>query len=171
MLRDIDLALPPRARIAVVGETGSGKTTLAKLLTRLMDPTRGRVLLDGVDLRDVRFASLRERVVLVPQEGFLFDDTLRANIACGTDPDAPTATQDDVAAPSPSSGCSTGLARLRTASTPRSASAARRSPRGSGSSSRSPGPTSPTPTCSCSTRPPRRWTRPPRCGWPGRWRA
>jgi putative ABC transport system ATP-binding protein len=83
VLRDVDLDLPPRARIAVVGETGSGKTTLAKLLTRLMDPTGGRVLVDGVDLRDVRFSSLRERVVLVPQEGFLIDDTLRANIAWG----------------------------------------------------------------------------------------
>jgi putative ABC transport system ATP-binding protein len=83
VLRDVTLDLPPRARVAVVGETGSGKTTLAKLLTRLMDPTGGRVLVDGVDLRDVRFASLRERVVLVPQEGFLVDDTLRANIAWG----------------------------------------------------------------------------------------
>lgn len=83
VLRDVDLELPPRARIAVVGETGSGKTTLAKLLTRLMDPTGGRVLVDGVDLREVRFASLRDRVVLVPQEGFLVDDTLRANIAWG----------------------------------------------------------------------------------------
>ncbi|MGZ4649262.1 MAG: ABC transporter ATP-binding protein, partial [Kineosporiaceae bacterium] len=83
VLRDVDLELPPRARIAVVGETGSGKTTLAKLLTRLMDPTGGRVLVDGVDLRGVRFASLRDRVVLVPQEGFLVDDTLRANIAWG----------------------------------------------------------------------------------------
>jgi putative ABC transport system ATP-binding protein len=83
VLRDVDLDLPPRARIAVVGETGSGKTTMAKLLTRLMDPTEGRILVDGVDLRDVRFSSLRERVVLVPQEGFLVDDTLRANIAWG----------------------------------------------------------------------------------------
>jgi putative ABC transport system ATP-binding protein len=83
VLRDVDLDLPPRARIAVVGETGSGKTTLAKLLTRLMDPTGGRVLVDGVDLREVRFSSLRERIVLVPQEGFLVDDTLRANIAWG----------------------------------------------------------------------------------------
>ncbi|HYY12102.1 MAG TPA: ABC transporter ATP-binding protein, partial [Kineosporiaceae bacterium] len=81
VLRDVHLELPPRARVAVVGETGSGKTTLAKLLTRLMDPTGGRVLVDGVDLREVRFTSLRERVVLVPQEGFLVDDTLRANIA------------------------------------------------------------------------------------------
>jgi putative ABC transport system ATP-binding protein len=83
VLRGVDLDLPPRARVAVVGETGSGKTTLAKLLTRLMDPTGGRVLVDGVDLRDVRFSSLRERIVLVPQEGFLVDDTLRANIAWG----------------------------------------------------------------------------------------
>jgi ATP-binding cassette subfamily B protein len=66
-----------------VGETGSGKTTLAKLLTRLMDPTTGAVRLDGVDLREVPFDSLRERVVMVPQEGFLFDDDLAANARYG----------------------------------------------------------------------------------------
>jgi ATP-binding cassette subfamily B protein len=80
VLHDVDLTIEPGSRVAVVGETGSGKTTFAKLLTRLMDPTTGRVLIDGVDLRGVRFASLRERVVLVPQDGFLFDDTLLANI-------------------------------------------------------------------------------------------
>ncbi|GAB3597072.1 ABC transporter ATP-binding protein [Angustibacter peucedani] len=79
VLHDVDLEIAPSARVAVVGETGSGKTTFAKLLTRLMDPVTGRVLVDGVDLRDVRFSSLRERVVLVPQDGFLFDDTLLAN--------------------------------------------------------------------------------------------
>ncbi len=83
VLRDIDLRIEPNTRVAVVGETGSGKTTLAKLLTRLMDPTSGTVRLDGVDLREVPFRSLRERVVMVPQEGFLFDSTLRANALYG----------------------------------------------------------------------------------------
>jgi ABC-type multidrug transport system fused ATPase/permease subunit len=83
VLHDIDLRVAPNTRVAVVGETGSGKTTLAKLLTRLMDPTSGAVRLDGVDLRQVPFSSLRDRVVLVPQEGFLFDSTLRANARYG----------------------------------------------------------------------------------------
>jgi putative ABC transport system ATP-binding protein len=92
VLCEVDVAIPPRSRIAVVGETGSGKTTFAKLLTRLMDPAAGRILLDGVDLREIRFASLRERVVMVPQEGFLFDDTLAANIRYGR----PDASDEDV---------------------------------------------------------------------------
>ncbi|TWG96900.1 ABC-type multidrug transport system fused ATPase/permease subunit [Nocardioides sp. J9] len=83
VLSDIDLVIPAGQRVAVVGETGSGKSTIAKLLTRLMDPTRGRVLLDGVDLRDISEAALRSSVVLVPQEGFLFDDTLAANVRYG----------------------------------------------------------------------------------------
>ncbi len=92
VLHEVDLRIAPRSRIAIVGETGSGKTTLAKLLTRLMDPTVGSVQIDGVDLRDVRFRSLRSRVVLVPQEGFLFDATLLDNIRFGK----PVATEDDV---------------------------------------------------------------------------
>ena len=83
VLHDVELEIAPNTRVAVVGETGSGKTTLAKLLTRLMDPTSGAVRLDGVDLREVPFRSLRARVVLVPQEGFLFDSTLRANALYG----------------------------------------------------------------------------------------
>jgi ABC-type multidrug transport system fused ATPase/permease subunit len=83
VLHDVDLDIAPNTRVAVVGETGSGKTTLAKLLTRLMDPTSGVVRLDGVDLRTVPFFSLRDRVVMVPQEGFLFDSTLRANALYG----------------------------------------------------------------------------------------
>jgi len=83
VLHDVHLEIAPNTRVAVVGETGSGKTTLAKLLTRLMDPTTGAVRLDGVDLREVPFSSLRARVVLVPQEGFLFDATLRSNALYG----------------------------------------------------------------------------------------
>ncbi|MEV0953117.1 ABC transporter ATP-binding protein [Promicromonospora sp. NPDC050249] len=83
VLHGVTLDLPPRTKVAVVGQTGSGKTTIAKLVTRLMDPTAGAVELDGVDLRDLAFASLRERVVLVPQEGFLFDGTVLENAAYG----------------------------------------------------------------------------------------
>jgi ATP-binding cassette subfamily B protein len=94
VLQDVDLVIPERARVAIVGETGSGKTTLAKLLTRLMDPAAGRVLLDGVDLRRIRFDNLRSRVVMVPQEGFLFDLSLADNIAWGSS----GATREDVTA-------------------------------------------------------------------------
>src|SRR5690606_10015253 len=72
------------------GRTGSGKTTVAKLVARLMDPTDGEVLLDGVDLRRLTLGSLRERVVLVPQEGFLFDGTVGENVAYGLRPDPPS---------------------------------------------------------------------------------
>jgi ATP-binding cassette, subfamily B, bacterial len=83
VLRDVDLRIAAGTRVAVVGETGSGKTTFAKLLTRLMDPSSGVVRLAGEDVRQVSFASLRRRVVLVPQEGFLFDSTLLANASYG----------------------------------------------------------------------------------------
>jgi ATP-binding cassette subfamily B protein len=83
VLRDVDLVLPAGRSVAVVGATGSGKTTMAKLLVRFMDPTRGQVLLDGVDLRRIATDDLRARVVVVPQEGFLFDGTLVDNIAYG----------------------------------------------------------------------------------------
>jgi ABC-type multidrug transport system fused ATPase/permease subunit len=80
VLTDVDLAIEAKTRVAVVGETGSGKTTFAKLLTRLMDPTSGEVRLGGVPLTEVRFDSLRRRVVLVPQDGFLFDATVAENV-------------------------------------------------------------------------------------------
>jgi putative ABC transport system ATP-binding protein len=92
VLHHIDLTIAPRSRVAIVGETGSGKTTFAKLLTRLMDPSAGRVLIDGVPLTGVRFSSLRERVVMVPQDGFLFDASLAANIRYGR----PSATDADL---------------------------------------------------------------------------
>ncbi|MFD0775188.1 ABC transporter ATP-binding protein [Streptomonospora algeriensis] len=80
VLDSVDEEIAPGTRVAVVGETGSGKTTFVKLLTRLMDPVDGRVLVDGTDLREVAFSSLRARMVMVPQEGFLFDSSLGANI-------------------------------------------------------------------------------------------
>ncbi|GAA4945388.1 ABC transporter ATP-binding protein [Streptomonospora halophila] len=80
VLDSVDERIAPGTRLAVVGETGSGKTTFVKLLTRLMDPVEGRVLVDGTDLREVAFSSLRARMVMVPQEGFLFDSSLGANI-------------------------------------------------------------------------------------------
>ncbi|WFE98261.1 ABC transporter ATP-binding protein [Micromonospora sp. WMMD987] len=80
VLHGVTLDIAAKSRVAVVGETGSGKTTFAKLLTRLMDPTQGRVLLSGVPLDEVRFDSLRSRVVMVPQDGFLFDATVGENV-------------------------------------------------------------------------------------------
>jgi putative ABC transport system ATP-binding protein len=83
VLDDVDLEIEPRTRVAVVGQTGSGKTTFAKLLTRLMDPREGRVLLSGVPLADLRFADLRARVVMVPQDGFLFNASVADNVRRG----------------------------------------------------------------------------------------
>jgi putative ABC transport system ATP-binding protein len=87
-LEDVALTIEPRLRVAIVGETGSGKTTFAKLVTRLMDPVEGRVLLGSdaggwVPLDKVAFASLRSRVVMVPQDGFLFDTTVAENVRYG----------------------------------------------------------------------------------------
>ena len=87
-LDGVDLTLCPGRRVAIVGETGSGKTTFAKLVTRLMDPTEGRVLLGSdaagwVPLTEIAFASLRRRVVMVPQDGFLFDATVADNVRYG----------------------------------------------------------------------------------------
>ena len=83
VLHDIWMEVSPGAHVAIVGETGSGKTTFAKLLTRLADPREGRVLIDGVDLRDVSPASRRAAIRMVPQDGFLFDTSVRENVRAG----------------------------------------------------------------------------------------
>ncbi len=93
VLKGIEITIEPRQRVAVVGETGSGKTTFAKLLTRLMDPTAGTVQLgipsgqvdagEWQDISRVSFEELRKHILMVPQEGFLFDATLRANLLYG----------------------------------------------------------------------------------------
>ncbi len=108
VLRDIDLDIDSGRRVAVVGETGSGKSTIAKLLTRLMDPVEGAVLLDGVDVRRIAQSSLRRSVVLVPQEGFLFDDTITANVRYGK----LDATEDDIRASAAALGLGDWLATL-----------------------------------------------------------
>ncbi|MFH9134246.1 ABC transporter ATP-binding protein [Streptomyces sp. NPDC017524] len=83
VLHGVSVEIAPRSRVAVVGETGSGKSAFVKLLTRLADPTSGRVVLGGVPLTDVPLASLRRRVVMVPQDGFLFNTTVGENIRYG----------------------------------------------------------------------------------------
>jgi ABC-type multidrug transport system fused ATPase/permease subunit len=92
VLPELNLTLPAGQTVAVVGATGAGKTTIAKLVSRFYDPTAGRVTLDGVDLRDLSEADLRRAVVMVTQENFLFSGTVRENIAFGK----PDATDEEI---------------------------------------------------------------------------
>ncbi|MBA3822118.1 MAG: ABC transporter ATP-binding protein, partial [Deltaproteobacteria bacterium] len=82
-LAEIDLHVPAGQTVALVGSTGAGKSTFAKLAARFYDPTEGRILVDGHDLRDVRARSLRAQMGIVPQEAFLFSGTIRDNLAFG----------------------------------------------------------------------------------------
>ena len=81
VLKDVDVTIPAGQQVAMVGETGSGKTTLGRLIARFADPTVGEIDLGGVPLRKVDRAELRRRLVVVSQEPFLFDDTVAANVA------------------------------------------------------------------------------------------
>ncbi len=83
VLRDIDLCIEPGQHVVLVGPTGAGKSTLAKLITRMYDPTAGTVRIGGHDLRTLRAADLRRTVTMVPQEGFLFTGSIRENILFG----------------------------------------------------------------------------------------
>ncbi|MFI7387149.1 ABC transporter ATP-binding protein [Streptomyces sp. NPDC049813] len=94
VLPRFDLRLPAGQTVAVVGSTGAGKSTLAKLLARFYDPSHGRVLLDGVDLRELSHAELRRGVVMVTQEAFLFSGTVAENIAIGR----PEASREEIEA-------------------------------------------------------------------------
>ena len=87
VLTEVSVAIPAGTRVALVGTTGSGKTTLAKLLIRLADPTDGAIRVAGTDLRQVSLASLRSALVMVPQDGFLFDTSVAGNVRMGQ-PDA-----------------------------------------------------------------------------------
>ncbi len=91
-LRDIDIEIPAGQTVALVGETGAGKSTFAKLVSRFYDPTIGSVLVDGHDLRSLDSHSLRSQMGIVPQEGFLFSGTVRENITFGR----PGATDEEV---------------------------------------------------------------------------
>ena len=92
VLHGLDLDVPAGTTVALVGHTGAGKSTIAKLLARFYDPRSGRITIDGIDLRDVTQASLRRQLGIVPQEGFLFAGTVTENIAFGR----PDASPEDV---------------------------------------------------------------------------
>ncbi|HLM30684.1 MAG TPA: ABC transporter ATP-binding protein [Solirubrobacterales bacterium] len=107
-LAGIDLHVPAGQTVALVGATGAGKSTLAKLVARFYDPQRGRVLVDGHDLRELSARAVRSQLGIVPQEGFLFSGTIRENVAFGR----PEASDDEVIAAARAVGAETFVSRL-----------------------------------------------------------
>ena len=107
-MKGIDLTIPAGQTVALVGETGAGKSTLAKLVARFYDPQRGRVLVDGHDLRDLDSGALRSRLGIVPQEGYLFSGTIRENVAFGR----PDASEEEIRAAVRAVGAEPFVARL-----------------------------------------------------------
>jgi ABC-type multidrug transport system fused ATPase/permease subunit len=107
-LREVDLHVPPGQTLALVGATGAGKSTFAKLVARFYDPQRGRVLVDGHDLHGVRQEALRRQLGIVPQEGFLFSGSVRENVAFGR----PEASLEEIEAATRAVGASEFIAAL-----------------------------------------------------------
>jgi ABC-type multidrug transport system fused ATPase/permease subunit len=107
-LEHIDLHIPPGQTVALVGATGAGKSTFAKLAARFYDPTGGRVLVDGHDLRDLASSSLRSQMGIVPQEAFLFSGTIHDNIAFGK----PDASEQEIEAAAKAVGADTFISEL-----------------------------------------------------------
>jgi len=108
VLEDITLDVPPGQTVALVGATGAGKSTVAKLVARFHDPTAGRITIDGYDLRAVTEQSLRSQLGVVPQEGYLFSGTIRDNIGFGR----PDATEDEIDAAVAAVGATEFIERL-----------------------------------------------------------
>jgi ABC-type multidrug transport system fused ATPase/permease subunit len=108
VLHGLDLDIPAGTTVALVGHTGAGKSTIAKLLARFYDPTEGRITIDGVDLRRVSQESLRRQLGIVPQEGFLFAGTVAENIAFGR----PEADRDEIVAAARAVGADEFVSRL-----------------------------------------------------------
>jgi ATP-binding cassette, subfamily B, bacterial len=108
-LRDVDLHIPAGQTVALVGETGAGKSTFAKLVARFYDPQHGQVLVDGHDLRELSSKALRSQLGIVPQEGFLFSGTVRENLAFG----CPSASDEEIRAAAEAVGADVFIERLR----------------------------------------------------------
>jgi ATP-binding cassette subfamily B protein len=107
-LRGVDLHVPPGQTLALVGATGAGKSTFAKLVARFYDPQRGTVRVDGHDLRGVQQRALRRQLGIVPQEGFLFSGSVRENVAFGR----PEASEEEIEAALDAVGATEFVARL-----------------------------------------------------------